>query len=361
LEAPDQQPNASLWVWGDASPDAVPGQAPAMTPYASSPAGLYGASPARGGATPGWGDAAFSPTVGGISSVLSPVHGASPIYGASPAYGGVASPVYGGGVASPAYSCVPASRFSTRLSFVPRVGSLTVFLLRRPTSPAYSAALASGINQQPRADSLIVRFCAGPTSPAYSCGPGVQTEPGCFADRSFSTQAYIAGGKLLGAENVLGGVQTCDEGCAMASAARAPNASPSVLGPATTAPSTARYREARPAAWRPRGRGIADGHTNACPPAVGKALTGRERGAGARAHAHLFPRINSIHRHHLPARCGAENLFFRCLHLSSIRVSRSFPHRLADVRISVSTSFIRCYGVARGVPEDCGGRGMRRP
>ena len=46
----------------------------------------------------------FSPTVGGISSVLSPVHGASPIYGASPAYGGVASPVYGGGVASPAYS-----------------------------------------------------------------------------------------------------------------------------------------------------------------------------------------------------------------------------------------------------------------
>ena len=118
LEAPDQQQNASLREWGDASPDAVPGQAPAMTPYASSPAGLYGASPARGGATPGWGDAAFSPTVGGISSVLSPVHGASPIYGASPAYGGVASPVYGGGVASPAYSCVPASRFSSRLSFV---------------------------------------------------------------------------------------------------------------------------------------------------------------------------------------------------------------------------------------------------
>ena len=52
LEAPDQQQNASLREWGDASPDAVPGQAPAMTPYASSPAGLYGASPARGGATP---------------------------------------------------------------------------------------------------------------------------------------------------------------------------------------------------------------------------------------------------------------------------------------------------------------------
>ena len=49
LEAPDQQQNAALREWGDASPDAVPGQAPAMTPYASSPAGLYGASPARGG------------------------------------------------------------------------------------------------------------------------------------------------------------------------------------------------------------------------------------------------------------------------------------------------------------------------
>ncbi len=139
LEAPDQQQNASLRECGDASPDAAPGQAPAMTPYASSPAGLYGASPARGGATPGWGDAAFSPTVCGISSVLSPVHGASPIYGASPAYGGVASPVYGGGVASPAYSCVPASG----LDQTPRVGSLTVRSLRRPTSPAYSAALAS--------------------------------------------------------------------------------------------------------------------------------------------------------------------------------------------------------------------------
>jgi len=139
LEAPDQQQNASLREWGDASPEAVPGQAPAMTPYASSPAGLYGASPARGGATPGWGDAAFSPTVGGISSVLSPVHGASPIYGASPAYGGVASPVYGGGVASPAYSCVPASRFSSRLSFV----RADRFFSTRPTSPAYSAVLAS--------------------------------------------------------------------------------------------------------------------------------------------------------------------------------------------------------------------------
>ena len=102
-------------------------------------------------------------------------------------------------------------------------------------------------------------FCAGPTSPAYSCGPGVRTEPGCFADRSFSTQAY----------------------------------KPRVLTDIT------RLRVAVP-----------------------------------------------------------KTSFFCCLHLSSIRVSRSFPHRLADVRISVSTSFVRCYGVARGVPEDGSGRGL---
>ena len=73
---------------------------------------------------------------------------------------------------------------------------LTVSFLRRPTSPAYSAVLASGINQYPRADSLTVRFYAGPTSPAYSCGPGVRTQPNAsrrVANRSFSPQAYIAG------------------------------------------------------------------------------------------------------------------------------------------------------------------------
>ena len=94
------------------------------------------------------------------------------------------------------------------------------------------------------------------------------------------------------------------------------------------------------------------------PPAIGKALTGRERGARARARAHLFPRINSTHRHHLPARYGAENLFFRCSHLSSIRESHFSSHRLTDVRISVSTSFVRCYGVARGVLVDGSGRGL---
>ena len=100
---------------------------------------------------------------------------------------------------------------------------------------------------------------AGPTSPAYSWRHGVRTEPGCFADRSFSTQAY----------------------------------KPRVLTDIT------RLRVAVP-----------------------------------------------------------KTSFFCCLHLSSIRVSRSFPHRLADVRISVSTSFVRCYGVARGVPEDGSGRGL---
>ena len=102
---------------------------------------------------------------------------------------------------------------------------------------------------------------AGPTSPAYSCCPGVRTEPGCFADRSFSTQAY----------------------------------KPRVLTDIT------RLRVAVP-----------------------------------------------------------KTSFFCCLHLSSIRVSRSFPHRLADVRISVSTCFIRCYGVARGVLEDGGATGSGR-
>ena len=114
LEAPDQQ-QATLREWGDASPEgAVPTQAPAMTPYASSPAGLSsGASPARGGATPGWGDAAFSPywSVGSLPSCRR-CTARRHVYGASPAYGGVASPVYGGGVASPAYSCVPASASS---------------------------------------------------------------------------------------------------------------------------------------------------------------------------------------------------------------------------------------------------------
>ena len=100
---------------------------------------------------------------------------------------------------------------------------------------------------------------AGPTSPAYSWRHGVRTEPGCFADRSFSTQAY----------------------------------KPRVLTDITC------LRVAVP-----------------------------------------------------------KTSFFCCLHLSSIRVSRSFPHRLADVRISVSTSFVRCYGVARGVPEDGSGRGL---
>ena len=38
--------------------------------------------------------------------------------------------------------------------------------------------------------------------------------------------------------------------------------------------------------------------------------------------------------------------FFAVRTVVDSRVSRSFPHRLADVRNSVSTSFVRCYGVA---------------
>ena len=97
--------------------------------------------------------------------------------------------MYGGGVASPAYSCVPASG----LDQTPRVGSLTVRSLRRPTSPAYSAALASGINQYPRTDSLIVRiprrsYLAGVL---VRCGVLTQSSAsGRVPHRFFSTQAY---------------------------------------------------------------------------------------------------------------------------------------------------------------------------
>ena len=72
-------------------------------------------------------------------------------------------------------------------------------------------------------------------------------------------------------------------GTATASALRAPtrNASSSLLGPA---PSAARYREALSAAWRARGRGIADEHTNACRLPSGK-LSRVERGALEHARA----------------------------------------------------------------------------
>ena len=72
-------------------------------------------------------------------------------------------------------------------------------------------------------------------------------------------------------------------GTATASAVRAPtqNASSSLLGPA---PSAARYREALSAAWRARGRGIADGHTSACRLPSGK-LSRVERGALEHARA----------------------------------------------------------------------------
>ena len=166
LEAPDQQQNASLREWGDASPDAAPGQAPAMTPYASSPAGLYGASPARGGATRRVGDAAFSPTVGGISSVLSPVHGASPIYGASPAYGGVASPVYGGGVASPAYSPTVGRRVpvlappeASDWSFLPHSHPpIARRALRQPPAPQKGLRDTPSFREGPRLSSSLAHW-----------------------------------------------------------------------------------------------------------------------------------------------------------------------------------------------------------
>ena len=80
---------------------------------------------------------------------------------------------------------------------------LTVSFLRRPTSPAYSAALASGINQYPRADSLIVRFPRRSYESRVLVRRGVLTQSrasgpqssasGRVANPSFSPQAYITG------------------------------------------------------------------------------------------------------------------------------------------------------------------------
>jgi hypothetical protein len=91
---------------------------------------------------------------------------------------------------------------------------------------------------------------------------------------------------------------------------------------------------------------------------VEKARTGRERGAGARARAYLFPRINSTRRHHLPARCGAENLFFAVCTCRRFERLTFFSTQTRRRAYSVSTSFVRCYGAARGVLKDGSGRGL---
>ena len=74
----------------------------------------------------------------------------------------------------------PDSIKASGLNQSPRLGSLTLCSLRRPTSPAYSPTSPA----------------YSPTSPAYSCGPGVLTQSnasGRVPHRSFSTQAYLAG------------------------------------------------------------------------------------------------------------------------------------------------------------------------
>ena len=145
-------------------------------------------------------------------------------------------------------------------------------------------------------------------------------------------------------------------GTATASAVRAPtqNASSSLLGPA---PSAARYREALSAAWRARGRGIADGHTSACRLPSGK-LSRVERGALEHARALICSLASIVLTDITCLRVAVpKTSFFAVRTVVDSRVSRSFPHRLADVRNSVSTSFVRCYVVARGVLEDGGGSG----
>jgi len=131
LEAPDAPAGAAAdpatrGAFADAGGFGAP--SPAHTPYAASPSGMYGASPARGGATPGWGDASFSPSIGGVQSVLSPVYGVSPVL--SPAYAPT-SPAYS--PTSPAYS--PSSP-----AYSPSSPAYS------PGSPAYSPTAYDGPN-----------------------------------------------------------------------------------------------------------------------------------------------------------------------------------------------------------------------
>ena len=71
--------------------------------------------------------------------------------------------------------------------------TVTVSFLRRPTSPAYSAVLASGINQYPGAVSLTVRISRRSYKPRVLVRRGVVNQPRAsdrVPDCSFSPQAY---------------------------------------------------------------------------------------------------------------------------------------------------------------------------
>ncbi|KAH8063260.1 DNA-directed 5'-3' RNA polymerase [Aureococcus anophagefferens] len=127
---------------------------PAHTPYAASPSGMYGASPARGGATPGWGDASFSPSIGGVNP-SSPVYGVSPVL--SPAYAPT-SPAYS--PTSPAYSPTSPAYSPTSPAYSPTSPAYS------PTSPAYSPTSPAYSPTSPAYSPTSPAY--SPTSPAYS-------------------------------------------------------------------------------------------------------------------------------------------------------------------------------------------------
>ena len=246
-----------LREWGDASPEGRFRPGAGDDALASSPAGLYGASPARRR------DAGLGRR-GLFSYCWWHIFRLSPV----PArrFTGVANTAAwrrrctAVGLRVP-YSCVPASAILVTFIVLRadcQASRGRVLGFASLAAPHHPLTVPSGVWNQPTTSGRFLLFVpAGPTSPAHSWRHGVRTEPGCFADRSFSTQAY----------------------------------KPRVLTDITC------LRVAVP-----------------------------------------------------------KTSFFCCLPLSSIRVSRSFPHRLADVRISVSTS---CTMLWRrpGVPEDGSGRG----
>ena len=158
LEAPDAPAGAAAdpatrGAFADAGGFGAP--SPAHTPYAASPSGMYGASPARGGATPGWGDASFSPSIGGVQSVLSPVYGVSPVL--SPAYAPT-SPAYS--PTSPAYSPTSPAYSPTSPAYSPTSPAYS------PTSPAYSPTSPAYSPTSPAYSPTSPAY--SPTSPAYS-------------------------------------------------------------------------------------------------------------------------------------------------------------------------------------------------
>ena len=101
------------------------------------------------------------------------------------AYGGVASPVYGGGVASPRIRAF--QRRDSRHVYRPLCDADCHAAAGRSLTVLFYVAYVTrlqcrpGVLNQPITSNRFpdCSYPAGPTSPAASCCPGVRTEPGC--------------------------------------------------------------------------------------------------------------------------------------------------------------------------------------